>query len=759
MDDTSQNQQSPSPPCTQQLQPRPGRRVRIGIDVGGTFTKAVALDSADGSVVSISTVPTTHDTKRGVSDGILDAFTRVIQDAAINLDDIDLVAHSTTQAINALLENDTYPVGIIAMGVKQAKKDVIKRTKLDSGKSNANSRRPGRDSVHDGLLTFHEFVDTSHLITEEEISKAISRMRESGARCIVATEMFGVDDPSNEEFVAEQSQTAGLPCTSSHEISGTYGLEIRTLTAAVNASILPKTLQVADFVEGAMSKAGVKSPLLIMRGDGGVTNMQTFRSKPILTVLSGPAASVAGALLYLRVANGIFIEVGGTSTNVCVIKNGRPEIRYVTVKDHPTCIRSMDVRISGVAGGSMVALQKNRVHRVGPRSAHIAGLGYSCYADPAQIEAGSLILTSPRQNDPPEYAAIKCKNGRTYAITNTCAANALDRIADGDYSWSGSGGSTSAAKAALKKLGDAMGISYSEAAMSVILASAHEIMKTVSRMLKEYKMDSRSTTIIGGGGGASVLVPEVAKLMNIKYEKAPYAEVISSIGVASSMMQDESEIAMSEPSPDTISAACKKARSSLIGKGAVPESVRIDSNYVPDKRILRITAVGSVKMASCPHSDSSTNTPPDAKGSGQLAALGLDEALGRAAEIMKMNQDMINMEFESDHYMVMVGHTTVRKIFGKKNRHRVLVLDRLGRAKTDVPNGRLFQGGKLAIMEELDAYMESRRAGGWIAPRAYLVDDSRMIDFSGLTSPSHMLGAVQDELDDNARAAVVVEEA
>ena len=100
------------------------RRVRIGIDVGGTFTKAVAIDSATGGIVSVSTVPTTHDARRGVSDGILDAFMRVVRDSGTVLDDIDLVAHSTTQAINALLEGDTYPVGIVAMGVGPTKKDV-----------------------------------------------------------------------------------------------------------------------------------------------------------------------------------------------------------------------------------------------------------------------------------------------------------------------------------------------------------------------------------------------------------------------------------------------------------------------------------------------------------------------------------------------------------------------------------------------------------------------------------------------------------
>ena len=755
------------------------RRVRIGIDVGGTFTKAVAIDSATGDIVSVSTVPTTHDARRGVSDGILDAFTRVVHDSDTMLGDIDLVAHSTTQAINALLEGDTYPVGIVAMGVGPTKKDVIKRTRLDEGSSILQSHK---DSSNKNLHTYHEFLDTSHLITEQEVSGVIARMRDSGAKCIVATEMFGVDDPANEEFVAEQAAAAGLPCTASHEISGTYGLEIRTLTAAVNASIMPKTLQVADFVEGAMSEAGVTSPLLIMRGDGGVTSMSTFRSRPILTVLSGPAASVAGALLHLRVTNGIFIEVGGTSTNICIIKDGRPEIRYVTIRDHPTCIRSMDVRIVGVAGGSMVVVRKKRVHRVGPRSAHIAGLRYACYAeDASDIESGQLVMISPRPNDEPEYAAIRCGDGTTYAITNTCAANALGRIPSGDYSeCGGGGGSQAAAKAALRKLGDAMGVSYSEAAMSVILTSAQEITKTVSRILKEYKMEARTTKVIGGGGGASVLVPEVAKNMGMAYEKAPHAEVISSIGVASSMLQEELEIAMSDPTPEMISAAHKDARTGLIKKGAVPESVRIDSRHISDKGVLRITAIGSVAMEEASaglhgtiageagsgrggggddQDGRGSASPPTAaaapSGAGVLAAFGPGEALKRASEIMQVDAGLVNLEFESDHFMAMVGPATRRRLFGKNNRRRVLVLDRFGRSKLDVACGVIFHGDRHAVTEKLGEYMKSKHSG--IAPPVHLIDDVRMLDYSGLTSPSHVLSAVQDELAEDARAAIIIE--
>ena len=245
------------------------KRVRVGIDVGGTFTKAVAMDAATGDMVAKSTVPTTHGSEKGVSAGIVEALGNILSESGIRLDEIEAISHSTTQAINALLEADVHKVGIVSMGVGPTKKDVVKRTRLDDGKTDAGK----------SLRTCHTFLDTSHLITKEEVGEAIGALRGEGAEAIVATEAFGVDDPSNELFVMNEAAKAGMPSTASHEISGIYGLEIRTLTSVINASVLPKTLQVANFVEEGIRRMGVASPLMVMKGDGGVTSMDTFRDK------------------------------------------------------------------------------------------------------------------------------------------------------------------------------------------------------------------------------------------------------------------------------------------------------------------------------------------------------------------------------------------------------------------------------------------------------------------------------------------------
>lgn len=701
------------------------RRIRIGIDVGGTFTKAVAIDIKTGQIIGKSTVPTTHKAQKGVSEGIVTALSAILTESKIEINEIELIAHSTTQAINALLESDTAKVGIIAMGVTPEKGNIIKRTTLNDTKYNSDQ----------SLKTEHAFLDTAHLISESEVNQTISSLKEKGAQVIVATEAFGVDDPSNEMFVMKNAITHNIPATASHEISGIYGLEIRTLTAAINASVLPKTFEVANFVEEAIRNAGVHAPVMIMKGDGGVTSMDTFRTKPILTILSGPAASVAGALLYLKVSNGIFVEVGGTSTNICIIKNGKPEIRYVTIKDHPTCIRSMDVRILGVAGGSMIKLKDKHIWKVGPRSAHIAGMRYSCFADPDMLKKGKIIHVKPKQNDADPYVAIQCE-GEAFAITNTCAANALGMIEKDDYSYA----NQNSAKIAMELLGREIGVTGPEAAMSVIQTASFEITKTVSKILKEFKMDKTKTQIIGGGGGASVLVPFVAKQLVIPYKKAEHAEVISSIGVASSMIQEEIEHTIANPTPEQISEMHKKIHQIMIDRGAVPESIVINSEYIAEKSLLRVSATGNVEMDSA---DNAKNV------------FTLDEAKNRASDTMELSSDLVDLTFETDHYFVFTGHISEKKLFSKKNRHHVLVLDRFGRQKLSIPNAKIFQGGKISILEELDDFLESRNND--IAPQVYLLNNLKLIDFSSLTSISHILNAVQEELDSSEKAAIIVE--
>src|SRR5215471_11409447 len=220
---------------------------------------------------------------------------------------------------------------------------------------------------------------------DETVNKAIDELKAEGAKVVVASSAFGVDDNQAEETVRRLVIEAGLAATCGNEITKLYGLTTRTRTAVINASILPKMIDTASMTEASVREAGIKAPLMIMRGDGGVMDIAEMRRRPVMTMLSGPAASVAGALMYLRVSDGIFFEVGGTSTNIGVIRGGLPTVAFAEVGGHRTYISSLDVRVLGVAGGSMVRVANDRIVDVGPRSAHIADLPYAAFEAPESI--------------------------------------------------------------------------------------------------------------------------------------------------------------------------------------------------------------------------------------------------------------------------------------------------------------------------------------------------------------------------------------
>src|SRR5688500_11022895 len=163
--------------------------VRIGVDVGGTFTKAVACDATSGEILTRAVVPTTHRATEGVAAGVVDAI-HAVTDAveAAGAGPVVLVAHSTTQAVNALLEGDTATVGVLGFGRRPDVKRARKRTHLEEV-----ALAPGRH-----LQTRCAFIDASDGVTRSEVQTAVLQLVERGAEVLCVSEAFGVDDPRME---------------------------------------------------------------------------------------------------------------------------------------------------------------------------------------------------------------------------------------------------------------------------------------------------------------------------------------------------------------------------------------------------------------------------------------------------------------------------------------------------------------------------------------------------------------------------------
>lgn len=700
------------------------RKIRLGIDVGGTFTKAVAIDILTGELLGKMTVPTTHNADNGVAEGIVLALKNLMETYSIQKSEIELISHSTTQAVNALLEGDTAKVGIIGMGVGLEKSNVVKRTNIKNIELSSNKY----------LHTCFRFLDTSKYLEKEEVEEIISSLKNEGAEVLVVSEAYGVDDPSNEQYVMLYSD---LPITGGHELTGIYGLEIRTLTAAINAGIMPKSISTARYVESAVRNENIICPIMIMKGDGGVTDIETFKNKPILTILSGPAASVAGALLHSHILHGVFIEVGGTSTNISIIKNGKPEIRYVTIMDHPTCIRSVDVRVAGVAGGSLIRISGKKIIDVGPRSAHIAGLEYSCFVDPTELDNSRLIAFKPSENDPDNYICIETESKKLIAITNTCAANALGLIKEGDYA----SGNKDAAKKALNLLAKKIGVStYKEAAQIVLDFSIKKIQRIIEPMIKQYQLETDQIFLIGGGGGASALVPYMAKKLKYQFEVAQNAEVISSIGVAAAMIYEEIEKNINQPKPEDVSLLIDEIKKRALERGAAPESISIQTEYINERSLLRATASGNVEL------DIGKNNKRE---------LNFAEVENIAIKVLGSNEvkQILNMK----NYYGFTCEIIKKNFFVKVRKTPIVILDKLGRIRLMLENAEIINGTRdLKTNIESLVYKFSNKNKDDLAPQIHILDDVKIIDFSSLSSPEHLIEAIKKEFDKLTVEAVTI---
>jgi N-methylhydantoinase A len=660
----------------------PGR-ARVGVDVGGTFTKAVACDLQTGAVIARAVLPTTHEDPDGVAAGVVRCVAQVA--AQIGGDNIELVTHSTTQAVNALLEGDVGIVGVLGLGRRPDLRKARKRTCLDKV-----DLSPGRR-----LQTVHEFLDVSDGLDPAALHAAIARLRAAGATSACVAEAFATEDSSNEATAVAALRAAGLAACASSEMSGLYGLELRTVTAAINASVLPIAVRTAGFVESGVAAAGIDSPVMVMRGDGGATDLAGFRREPARTLYSGPAASVAGVLRFTQIADGIVVEIGGTSTNVAAIKSGQPKLSYVQVASHATALRALDVRVVGVAGGSMLRARKGTVYGVGPRSAHISGLSYACFSTPEQLAGATAELTAPREGDTPDYVVITCADGARLALTNTCAANLLDIAQPGDYAT----GSRAAAAAAFAIVSPLLRLPAEEIARRMLVASGSAIAELVAAVVAEHEL--KDPAIVAVGGGAGGLGRYVAGLMGLQCLVPEGAEVISSIGDALSLVRAERELAAKAPTPEAVQALSAAARQAAIAAGAAPASIDVRIEHSPERAALRAIATGAVGL----HAGAMPGRRP-------ICATAAAEILAKA-------------RCEGDPRPVgsfWVGHVN-------HGSERVIVLDRFGDAVVDTA-GDLVDGGAVADMRSAVARNTKRLGPVMLPPTIWVIHSDSLVEIA-----------------------------
>ncbi|MFC4454976.1 hydantoinase/oxoprolinase family protein [Deinococcus sonorensis] len=680
---------------------------RIGIDVGGTFTKGVAV-APSGELLAVAHVPTTHTAERGVAEGVLQALEAVLGALPPHAT-VTLVAHSTTQATNALLEGDVARVGVLALAEARDERRVRPLTRLPAA-------LPGEWA----------FVATDAPDFDARVLAALEVFTQRGVQALAVSQAFGVDDPTFERQAARLARSRGWPVSQGSDLSGAYGLELRTLSAAVNASILPTMLRTAAHVREAVSARLPGVPLLIIRGDGGAASLKAFEEMPLHTVVSGPAASLSGALVTRGIMDGVFFEVGGTSTNVGAIRDGQPVLKYMTVLDVPTGLRAADIRIAGVAGGSLVRVQGRRIQEVGPRSAHIAGLPYASFAPPGQLHGARLIELPAPAGQSGAYIALQTPDGARYAVTPTCAAGALGAVQADDRAQL----QPDSARLAMRLLGERLGADADRAAQAVLEASAEKIVPLVADLMRDQQL--RGAPLYGGGGAARVLGPVVARRLGVPFHVLEHADIISSIGAARAVIRVERERTVTRQDPTIADLLEREVGDEAVRLGADPATVRVDLSFDAEVGRLRAVAVGAHPL------------------SAQTRTLAEDELHQQARALLG---DATRRVFQGGRHSLYTAQLQVRHFLRRTVQHPAVVLDARGVPLLRLHSARVLLGSPQAVLEQLEAAL-----GPGPAPHVAALTPSRLRDYAHLHDRRVLLETLRENVRLEREIAVLIDQ-
>ena len=316
----------------------------LGIDTGGTYTDAALVDHETGAVLTGAKALTTrHD----LSVGIQRAMAAVLERGVVGPGNIQLVALSTTLATNSIVEGQGRPVGLVLIGYDR---DLIRQYDLEG------ELATGRLAYVDGG---HDVVgDEARLLDEDAAREAILAWREE-IEGLAVSAFFGVYNPAHELRVkAIAEELTDVPVTCGHELSTRLDSVRRATTAALNAQLIPLLRELIATVSRSLGDARIRAPLMVVKGDGSLVRADWAMERPIETILSGPAASVVGAWHLADRRDVWTVDVGGTTTDIAALHNGRPILnpRGARVGGWRTMVEAADAHTVGLGGDSSVSL-------------------------------------------------------------------------------------------------------------------------------------------------------------------------------------------------------------------------------------------------------------------------------------------------------------------------------------------------------------------------------------------------------------------
>ena len=329
----------------------------LGIDAGGTYTDAVIYDFEKNTTPYKAKALTT---KWDFTIGISKALSELDRNSLRN---VELVSLSTTLATNAIVENEGQKVGLILMppyGLDVTKNIPYQPKTIIQGQLEISGK---------------EIIPVDPEQIKSEIGKMIKRHH---VTAFAVSGYAGSINPEHELQVKKIiTETTGFFVSCGHELSDTLNFRTRATTAMLNARIIPRLTSLLFDLEKVMKGYGINAPVVVVKGDGTLMSSEMAKKRPVETILSGPAASVAGAKHLTGIDDAMVVDVGGTTTDTAALSHGMVSINEQgsEVGGHRTHVKALDIRTSGLGGDSFI-LYKNRKFFIGPkRVAPIAWLG------------------------------------------------------------------------------------------------------------------------------------------------------------------------------------------------------------------------------------------------------------------------------------------------------------------------------------------------------------------------------------------------
>jgi N-methylhydantoinase A len=479
----------------------------LGIDVGGTFTDVVVHDETTGSILVDKVASTPADQSRAV----MAAIARLGDVHGLDVAALRLFAHGSTVATNALLELKLpRTVLVVTRGFRDVLEigDQTRRNMFDLTLTKAPPLVP-RQLVFEVAERVDSEGNVVEALADEEIERLVEQIAESGAQACAVSLIFSFMNPEHEQRLAEavRARLPELAVAVSSEVAPEVGEYPRASTTAIAAAVQPLVARYVSGIEEGLRARSIGCPLFIMQSSGGVLSAAEASSHAHRMLLSGPAAGVLGAVRLAESSghpNQITVDMGGTSTDICLIHDGRPALaREPDFDGRPLRVPQLDIHTIGSGGGSIAWIAAGLLH-VGPASAG-ADPGPACYGRGGELPTVTDAHVVLGRVDPDHFL------GGEMSLDRDAAVNAMRR-----------------------HVAAPLGISIEEAALGVLDIADAQMARGVRVVSVNRGFDPREFTLVAFGGAGPMHAFSAGSLVDVRAVLVPrYPGAFSALGLVS----------------------------------------------------------------------------------------------------------------------------------------------------------------------------------------------------------------------------------